>query len=209
VCDGLGGLPDGDQASRLAVESVRKSLARAKPGVSLRTSILDGIESANQKLLKDCEGATTLAAIEIGGVLARPYHVGDSVVLHLSANGKMKWHSISHSPVGYAMASGILTEETAIRHMDRHLVSNMVGAEDMCIEIGPKLALAKGDVLLIASDGLCDNLLTPEISEAVRRGGVEKIMDMLSTVTLDRMESAKPGKPHKPDDCSIVLFQKN
>ncbi len=57
-----------------------------------------------------------------------------------------------------------------MHHEERHLVSNVVGTDDMRIELGPPLKLARYDTVLLASDGLLDNLYTDEIVELIRKG---------------------------------------
>ncbi len=58
----------------------------------------------------------------------RPYHVGDSTNLLTGQRGKLEFAMISHSPTGYAMEAGVLGEEEALVHEDRHDVSNLLGA---------------------------------------------------------------------------------
>lgn len=55
-------------------------------------------------------------------------------------------------------------------HEDRHVVFNVVGDASMRIEIGPTLHLAARDTVLIASDGLSDNMATPQVVEYMRKG---------------------------------------
>src|SRR5690606_26158083 len=102
--------------------------------------------------------AATLALAELSSSGIRPYHVGDSMILILGGRGKVKLQTVSHSPVGYGVESGLLNEQEAMFHEDRHLVSNMIGCPEMRIEIGPWHCLAARDTLLIATDGLFDNL---------------------------------------------------
>src|SRR5690606_19393288 len=82
VADGLGGGAAGEQASRETVLAVQAALeAAVRRGSSLRAAILDGLETANQLVQQIGGGAaTTLAAVEIDGQTARPYHVGDSMI---------------------------------------------------------------------------------------------------------------------------------
>ena len=67
IADGLGGLPAGEVAARLAVTSLQESLSEiTEDGVSLREAILNGIEQANANILALGNGcATTLAVVEV------------------------------------------------------------------------------------------------------------------------------------------------
>ena len=208
VADGCGGMSKGETASRLAVQALRRSVEAAMASGSFRSAILDGIESANRQVRDLGTGAaTTLAAVELHKNSVRAYHVGDSQVLLVGNRGKIKLQTRSHSPVGYAVEAGMLSEEEAIHHEDRHIVSNVVGTHDTHIEIGPRKKLAPRDTLIIASDGLFDNLHMEEIVEIIRKGRLEAIARELVAHVSRRMEEADAEHPSKPDDMTFVLFR--
>ena len=77
-------------------------------------------------------------------------------VLVTGGLGKIKLLTVSHSPVGMALESGLLDEAEAMHHEERHIVSNVVGSAGMRIEIGAKRKLAPRDTVLLASDGLAE-----------------------------------------------------
>lgn len=209
VADGCGGLADGEQAARLAIESLYSALCEARRGaIPARTMIFDGIEHANQAIKDLGSGAaTTLAVVEIQDDHIRPYHAGDSQILLVGNRGRIKLHTRAHSPVGYAVAAGVLSEDEAFHHEDRHIVSNVLGADDTHIEIGSVRAMAPRDTLLVASDGLFDNLLLDEIVRIVRKGPLEKGARQLAELASLRMESPAQDGPSKPDDLTFILFR--
>lgn len=209
VADGAGGLPGGERASGLAVRALENSLRNAaEPGDGLRGAILDGIEAAAEAIRALGIGAgTTLAAVEVQGRSMRSYHVGDSMILVVGQRGKIKFRTVSHSPVGYAVEAGFLDAGEAMHHEDRHLVSNIVGSADMSMEIGTPLELAPRDTLILATDGLFDNLLEKEIAERIRKGGLDGVSDNLARECRRRMESDQSEKPSKPDDLTFVVYR--
>lgn len=209
VADGFGGRPAGDQAAQLALtvlsDAVRHALAAE---AELREGILNGFEQANHAV--DALGvgaATTLAVVEIGNGYIRPYHVGDSQILVVGQRGKLKLQTVPHSPVGYAVEAGWLEQTDAMHHEERHLVSNMVGSAEMRIEVGPVLPLRPRDTLLIASDGLFDNLHLDEIVDSVRKGRLATAAATLSGRCGARMRQSQEGLPSKPDDLTFILFR--
>ena len=210
VADGMGGGPAGERAASLAVRAMKSSLDRAADDpTTLRGAILNGFERANQQVLEIGGGAaTTLAVVEIQDASVRPYHVGDSMIVVVGQRGKVKLKTVSHSPVGYAVEAGLMEESEALQHEDRHLVSNMIGAPDMRIEIGPTLKLAPYDTLLLASDGLFDNLFVGEIVEYLRAGPLAEAARALAEAARRRMESDDEGHPSKPDDLTFVAFRR-
>lgn len=209
VADGLGGAALGEEASALAVRRLRLTVRQADPKhTSLRSAVLNGIEAANRDVMELGHGAaTTLAVVEIAGKTIRPYHVGDSGILICGGRGKLKLQTTAHSPVGYGVEAGLLDEQAAMHHEDRHVVSNVVGAEDLRIEIGSEKKLALRDTLLIASDGLFDNLQIDEIASIVCKGPVENACATLQSLAQQRMTDPVPGSPSKADDLTMILWR--
>lgn len=209
VADGVGGVRSGDVAAKLVAESLRDAMMEDSSGdPPLRAAILNGIETANRRIMETGVGAaTTLAVLEVNGRDVRPYHVGDSTIVVTGGRGKVKWQTVSHSPVGFAVEAGVLCEEEAMYHEDRHVVSNVVGSAEMRIEIGPELRLAPRDTVVLASDGLLDNLTIDEIIARVRKGPLDKAVRLLATDARRRMICPEEGQPSKPDDTTIVAFR--
>jgi serine/threonine protein phosphatase PrpC len=214
IADGLGGHAGGEKASRIAIETVGQFLneALASGGSSepewLRGAILNGIEAANRAVRElGCGAATTLALVEIQGRTMRTYHVGDSAILVTGQRGKLKLQTIPHSPIGYAVEAGLMNEEDAIRHEARHVISNVIGLEQMRIEIGPVVEMARRDTLLLATDGLLDNLLPSEIVELVRSGPLEEAVSDLVEEAQRRMTTQLGAAPSKPDDLTVIAYR--
>lgn len=211
VADGVGGYPDGDVASRTVVKSLEEAVARGiADGAALRDCVLDGIERANRRILEGQAGcASTVAAVEIEDDRVRPYHVGDSVIVITGQRGRLKWKSVPHSPTGYAVEAGLMEEDMALEHGERHLVSNIVGAHDMRIDVGPPVRLAPRDTLLLASDGLADNLFADEIVDIVRKGPLELAVRGLVERCTTRMLGNDPPVSGHADDLSILLYRRS
>lgn len=208
VADGMGGQSSGEVAARVALEAIIRTVSERAEDTALRTAILDGIEQANHDVLALSNGAaTTLSLVEIADNTCRPYHVGDSMILMMGGRGRIKMQVIAHSPVGYGIEAGLLDAEESLSHAERHLVSNFVGTSEMRIEIGPPVRLARLDTLVVASDGLADNLTAAEIVERARSGPLSGAGNKLAADTLSRMRAEVEGTPSKPDDLSFVLFR--
>ena len=210
VADGMGGGRGGELASAVTVQALEMALIEAvQNGQPLRAAILDGIDAANRRVRElNLGAASTLAIVEVQDGTARPYHVGDSAILIVGQRGKVKAQTVAHSPVGYAVESGLLDAAEAMHHAERHIVSNMVGTDDMRIEIGSALALAVRDTILLASDGLSDNLHAEEIIEFARKGPLDECVRRLASAAQSRMQEPKAGHPSKPDDLTVVAFRR-
>ncbi|WP_437204479.1 PP2C family protein-serine/threonine phosphatase [Planctomicrobium sp. SH664] len=232
VADGLGGHRGGREASRQLLQALKKATRRMVTGpvsaplvisrvvpiptvtplpageVDSRAIILDQIERVNRRLIRSrTSGASTLALVEFHGARVRTYHIGDSEVLIVSRQGRVKYATVSHSPVGYAYEAGLLTEEDALLHPDRHLVSNVVGSESMSVQIGPWVTLSPCDTVLLGSDGLFDNLRQAEIIEYIRKGKLPESVRQLAERARKRMTFPAPDRPSKPDDLTILAYR--
>lgn len=211
VADGLGGHAGGEKASRAAIETLAGHVQEAiTTGADLREAILNGFEAANaavQELRMDA--GTTLAVVDVDGPLMRTYHAGDSAILVVGQRGLVKLQTVAHSPVGYAVEAGMLDEKEAMHHEDRHIVSNIIGNEAMRIEIGPTIKLGARDTVLLATDGLYDNLHTKEIVDTIRKGPLEKAAESLRERIETRMVGEQaPTRPSKPDDLTYLLYRR-
>ena len=207
VADGAGGQKAGEEASGLAISCIAASVRRAREGgVDLRDAVLDGIEEANRAITGLGVGAgSTLAIIELRDGTVRPFHVGDSMILTTGQRGRVKLQTVAHSPTGYAVEAGLLDADEALRHAERHLVSNILGTPDMRMEVGSTVQLADRDTVLLASDGLSDNLTQEQIIEIVRKGPLDRAAGRLAASCLTHMEGDLA--PSKPDDLTFVLFR--
>jgi serine/threonine protein phosphatase PrpC len=94
-----------------------------------------------------------------------------------------------------------------VHHEERHIVSNVVGASDMSISIGTSLQLATRDTLLLASDGLFDNLYMEEIVEIIRKGSLTNAAEQLVSLCRQRMQHPQPALPSHADDLSFILYR--
>lgn len=209
VADGLGGGAAGEHASRRAVEALRSAIDDAHGTESLlRTAIISGFERANKAVQELGVGAaTTLAVAEVADGVVRSYHVGDSDVLVVGGRGKIKLQTVSHSPVGYGVEAGLLDEAEAMHHEERHIVSNVIGSPEMHIAIGPPISLRPRDSVLLASDGLSDNLDWVAIVDGIRKGELSKSVAKLVAAATDRMNHHEEGRPSKPDDLTVIAFR--
>jgi len=213
VADGVGSTAAAREASNAAVQTLSRILEdvpRDEP--QLRPAILDAVEQANKTVLGLAPrgAATTLVVAQLTAAQLRCYHVGDSELLAVGQRGRIKQRVVPHSPTGFAVEAGLLDEDEAVRHDQRHVLFNVIGSPDMRVEVGPALELAARDTVLLASDGLFDNLFIDEIVDSIRVGPLTLAADRL--VERVRVRMAGDGatdQPCKPDDLTVVLYRRH
>lgn len=168
LADGMGGHNGGEVASRMACETVATQLGS---GESLQAAI----EYAHREILDHAEshrehrgmGTTLVAAQRYRRQLLLAW-VGDSRI-YLLRNGQLSQLSIDHSFVQDMVTRGVLSEEEAQHHPQKHLLRQALGQTnlrqltvDLSVHV-PRL----GDVLLLCSDGVHDMLTAAEISQCL------------------------------------------
>ena len=210
LADGMGGAAQGDRAAAMAIGSATERLLLSSSGAAsaVRNAILDGIEEADRAIRDLKLGAgTTILALELWRDRVRSYHAGDSMAALIDADGRPRWRTVPHSPVGHAVEAGLLDEAQAIRHQSRHLLTNAIGKRAMHVEVGSFRPLMPSDTLILGSDGLFDNLMLSEIGELVRGRSLESAVAELVGVATRRMISPDDSNISKPDDLTVIGFR--
>ena len=209
VADGAGGQRRGELASRMVVESLESTLSDGN-SPDLHGAVVRAFEQAHTRILAEGIGAaTTLAGVMLQGRGLRSFHAGDSRVLVSGQRGRRKLATLPHSPVAYAVEAGLLNEQEALQHDQRHVVSNLVGLDGARIDMSSSIQLARFDTVLIASDGLFDNFLEDEILERMRRGPLPDVLAKLVRETHRRMLGKGSTSAGKPDDLTILLYRRD
>jgi len=209
VADGMGsGVRAADAAAAIVDALASRAQTLAEEDSPSRIEVLDAIEEADRRIRDWGVGAaTTVAVAVIDAGSYRTYHVGDSEAMVIGQRGKLKWQTVSQSSVGYAQASGLLDPREAMVHEERHLVDSMVGMPGMRLEVGERRNFAPRDTMVLATDGLLDNLQREEIVEIVRKGPLDRAAQLLLARSVERMEDAGDEEPGKPDDLAFILYR--
>lgn len=181
VCDGMGGAKSGNIASSLAAEVFAQeikrcytaSMDREKADQMLRSAVkLANFTVYDQSLsFEEFDGmGTTLVAVLIRGKKATVVNVGDSRAYGISAEGIYQL-STDHSVVQMMVERGELTPESAKTYPGKNLITRAIGTEPVVMCDLTHLDVAKGDYVLLCSDGLSNMMDDQEILFEVVHGG--------------------------------------
>jgi serine/threonine protein phosphatase PrpC len=161
VADGMGGYEGGQEASRVAVESVRHIYDREFNGDPQQT-LITAFQSAHEAIQRygfehpqfHGMGTTCTAAVIIDHRLFFA-HVGDSR-LYLVHGKTITRLTRDHSYVGRLVETGIVRSEDAESHPQRHILTAALGTGYEVLPHVPEqpVALEAGDILILCTDGL-------------------------------------------------------
>lgn len=173
VCDGMGGPAGGNIASATAAGVIADILRRSYDDggfadASLEKLLMDAISDANADVFAKSRGddalsgmGTTVAAVIVLDKTAYIAHVGDSRI-YLASNGALRLLTHDHSYVQVLVDSGYISEDEALTHPKRNMITRALGIEGDVLPDFTRVALEKGDVLLLCTDGLT-NYVTKDL----------------------------------------------
>ena len=208
VCDGMGGLDNGAEASQLVVETMLADIASIgqvsdPPGFfATEVAKLDALVTERFGIN---EAGTTLAVAVLSGDHLYWCSVGDSRIYLINEAGITQltrdhnYQLVLEEKVG----RGLIAAEAALNDPQREsLISflGMGGVEVFDINQSP-LAVKHGDTVLLCSDGLTKSLTDDEIKEVVMGnfGAVEEAARLLPIVAFDTGGTK--------DNTSVVIIQ--
>lgn len=215
VADGMGGHVGGEIASRLAIDEFVKAFS---DGADAR-DVVEVVQSANSAILdraahepKLSGMGTTLCLLSVTESEGRHHlnlaNVGDSRG-YLLRDGELFQLTDDHTLVSEMLRAGEITRDEAGMHRARHILTRALGV-DSDLEIDRwKIEPKAGDIYLLCSDGLTNELSDPEITQilaqdssseerarelvnaAVEAGG----SDNVTCIVVQVEDASQPGGP--------------
>ena len=180
VCDGMGGAKSGNIASTLAVDvfvqEVRQSWKPRLEQEKIDQILRNAVKLANftvydqSQQFPEFDGmGTTLVAVLIRNKKATVVNVGDSRAYGISSHGI---HQLTkdHSLVQMMVERGELTPEMAKSYPGKNFITRAIGTETVVACDLFHLELAKGEYILLCSDGLSNVMDDQEIFFEVVHG---------------------------------------
>src|SRR5271165_3632064 len=193
VADGMGGYEGGQEASRLAVETVRSIYDNAF-GADPQATLIEAFASAHQNIQRFATEhpqfygmGTTCTAVSIVGRQLCFAHVGDSR-LYLIRGETITRLTRDHSYVGRLIESGIVRSEDAESHPQRHILTAALGSgRDVEPDIPQQpVAVEIGDTLVLCTDGLWSLVGEQELARTVQSNSPAAACVALVNLALER-----------------------
>jgi serine/threonine protein phosphatase PrpC len=227
ICDGMGGYAAGEIASEIAATTIQDVYYKSEES-NVISRIAEAIKQANLAVYNHAHehpetagmGTTAVVLIVHDG---RAYYVnvGDSRG-YLMREGHLRQVTQDHSWVAEQVRAGVLTDEQAINHPHRNVITRSLGTQptinaDLFIE-----TLRDGDRVLLCCDGLHGYVAQADIEREVHSAtdldlGAQKLIDMananggpdnITALLVDLLEVPEPVReleiPGGPPEEQIV-----
>ncbi len=209
ICDGMGGEALGEQASYMAVSGLKVLEDRFNnvSGQSFPKLMDHYISRTNETICQYIQNnsnlrmGTTFTCLLLGRYVAQVINVGDSMAF-LIRDGKSYPLTQKHTHVQRLLDMGIITEEEALLHPDRHRLTQHLGLfpEEKNLEpsVTPEIWIKTGDIYMLCSDGITEMLSMRQIEALLHSGGtLAEIGDKMLEAALEA-----GGK----DNASLILI---
>jgi len=216
VCDGMGGHAGGEEASALAVDALRRSLAwsLSEPWpepAALSGRVRDAMLLANRAIHDRNEGrqdkgraGTTAVLLLVSGTDVCLAHVGDSRLYQITAAG-VRQLTADHNVAGVDIARGGDPAQAWARPDARHLVQALGPRPDEHVRPDVQLLTVEEDSLfLLCSDGVSDNGFVERQERALLRPLLAPAAD-LEAGGQALIEAANAANGH--DNLTVVLVR--
>ncbi len=185
VCDGMGGARGGQQASTLAVQSIKEYVEKngltEKPEklfdkivTFCNTNVFNAAKS-NEDLIG--MGTTLVLALICDDTVSFA-NVGDSRAYHIT-NGSIRQITKDHSAVQELVDSGHITERQAKLHPNKNIITRAIGIEESIPFDFFEEKLQSGDIILLCTDGLSNYVDENEIQFEASGGEFEGLTSRL------------------------------
>ncbi len=202
VADGIGGGPAGQEASRLALETLNDAVG---PAISEVSRLATAVSLANRRVyelsqqddLLNGMGTTLTSAVVFEDRLLLA-HVGDSRAYQVESH-HLRRLTVDHSLGAEMERSGELTPEEAQNHPNRNVLTRAVGPFDRVRIDVSDLPWSDESRLLLCTDGLTSVLADDDILTFSRQFVGYALIDQLIREALLR---------GGPDNITVVLVER-
>lgn len=176
VADGMGGHANGQEASRLVIQSLSRtivpSIIYGPTDDNYAELLVEGVHRANLEVYQrnrqeKVNMGTTIAAALVVDTTAYVVNAGDSRVYLYRASSGLSQVTRDHSTVARLVENGLIQPEDVYTHPRRNEIYRSLGhhpSEDLDRFI---LALQPDDLLLLCSDGLWEMVRDAQIEQVI------------------------------------------
>jgi serine/threonine protein phosphatase PrpC len=194
VADGMGGHAGGEVASSIVKRVLDEEIGPPLVDLDCEKVLLNALIKANDLILRQGQdracayfgmGTTVTAAIFQAEKLYVA-HIGDSRA-YLFREGCLHLLTQDHSLVNELLQKGELTPEEAENHPRRNILTRALGINEKPQIDVLNLSVQKGDLLLLCTDGLYNQVYEEELADNLSGEGLLKVkVEKMVNLALER-----------------------
>lgn len=204
MADGMGGHNAGEVASRLAVETTIDYLRNQKNSEKSDEKLENAIKEANRVIYEKSKSdnalkgmGTTITACLVEDETLYVANVGDSSCFIIRQDNIIKVTK-DHSLVQNLLDSGSITEEEALNHPNKNIITRALGTnENVDVDIFD-FKLEGITKIILCTDGLTNEVNKSEIYDIVTQNDMET-----ACRSLIELSKLKGGR----DNISVIIFE--
>lgn len=211
VFDGMGGIENGELASRIMSEECIAHLSNLDTEcnyLDIDVKVEEAFNIANKRIVEASNElgmcGTTATVLMTDGVVFKVYHIGDSRA-YLSRNNKLYQLTEDHTVAELKRKAGFEIQQ--ITEREHHQLTEFVGADKRCGGLRPQesewIGLKEDDKILLCSDGLYDmcedirtimnvnqenQIVNELVNSALQAGGTDNITCILIVQKTEMLE---------------------
>jgi serine/threonine protein phosphatase PrpC len=204
VADGMGGHNAGEVASRIAVQSTIDYINTKIEFQNLDDILSTAIKFANEKIYHEAEVnskmsgmGTTITACLIHNKKMVVANVGDSSCYIIKKDAIEKVTK-DHSLVQQLVDAGTITEEEAVNHPNKNIITRALGTNNS-VEVDLfKFDIEDTDKVVLCSDGLSNSVTKSEIYDITAKNDNKEASEKL--IELSKLKGSN-------DNISVIVFE--
>lgn len=180
VIDGIGGEGMGEKAAGILAEEIQKGLEEATDYRAIQ-------KNAHLRMKDEGigSGGACYVLAKIEGQKLKIAQAGDVRLVVIDKDDNLKFGTV---------------DENQAEKGKRNVVTNYVGGDEPGETTACETTLDEGDRIIIASDGLWDNLESQQVANLTEDQPIEVAIRQLNKTAKDRMQ-----KGGKPDNISVMI----
>ncbi len=174
VADGMGGHTAGDEASRIAIDSIKSFFDEVHSFDNIHELIIQAVETANNKIYEysiqnpNKKGmGTTIVIAFIYDKMITIGHVGDSRAYRYNPETGLQVLTKDHSFVQELVNQGIISEEEAHYHPRKNEITRALGIRETVVPDIQQHTIRNNDIFAFMTDGICSLLTYDQIYKII------------------------------------------
>lgn len=216
ICDGMGGLSNGELASSTVIRNLSNwfvselpnLLIKEKFQLEIQRSIIDLVGESNNKLVgygekNNIKLGTTMSTLIIIDNVYMVFHIGDSRIYKLKDEKLIKITE-DQTFIARELAMGSITEEQAKVHPKRNTLLECIGVRGKANMIIKKGIVEKDDIFLLCSDGFYHKISKAEIIHSFDSVANEDSINDSSNILVGLAK-----KRGETDNISLIVIKVN